>query len=189
LFLSSRRYDSECSSRIRISDPYLDFLPIPDPGVKKAQDPGFATLFVCDTSTGAKQRNFLPWRNRNVLRFRIRSRNRIWTGSNIKCDEKVKKNKKWEAIFPKNNFPTVLTGIGTGTATNHYGSTTLALGLTWRTIQLSFLASSRFSLRFCSSSSFRSLKLFNKRWGGIHKYILLELTLEIEPNLFTQTYQ
>ncbi len=37
-FLSSRKYDPGCSSRIRIPDP--DFLPIPDPGVKKAPDPG-----------------------------------------------------------------------------------------------------------------------------------------------------
>ncbi len=35
-FLSSRKYDPGCSSRIRIPD----FLPIPDPGVKKAPDPG-----------------------------------------------------------------------------------------------------------------------------------------------------
>jgi hypothetical protein len=43
-FLSSRKYDPGCSSRIRI----LTFYPsrIPDPGVKKAPDPGsgFATL-------------------------------------------------------------------------------------------------------------------------------------------------
>jgi hypothetical protein len=44
-FLSSRKYDPGCSSRIpgcssRIPDPNADFLPIPDPGVKKAPDPG-----------------------------------------------------------------------------------------------------------------------------------------------------
>jgi hypothetical protein len=41
-FLNSRKYDPGCSSRIRI----LTFYPsrIPDPGVKKAPDPGFATL-------------------------------------------------------------------------------------------------------------------------------------------------
>jgi hypothetical protein len=41
-FLSSRKYDPGCSSRI----PDPDFLSIPDPGVKKAPDPGsgFATL-------------------------------------------------------------------------------------------------------------------------------------------------
>ncbi len=33
--------------------PDLDFLPIPDPGVKKAPDPRSETLFVCDTGTGA----------------------------------------------------------------------------------------------------------------------------------------
>jgi hypothetical protein len=43
LFLSSRKYDPGCSSRI--PDPDLDFLPIPDLGsrVKKALDPGSAT--------------------------------------------------------------------------------------------------------------------------------------------------
>jgi hypothetical protein len=45
-FLSSRKYDPGCSSRIRI----LTFYPprIPDPGVKKAPDPesGSATLYV-----------------------------------------------------------------------------------------------------------------------------------------------
>jgi hypothetical protein len=41
LFLSSRkyRYDLGCSSRIRIPDPDLEFLPVPDPGVKKAPNP------------------------------------------------------------------------------------------------------------------------------------------------------
>jgi hypothetical protein len=34
-YLSSQKYDPGCSSRIRI----LIFLPIPDPGVKKAPDP------------------------------------------------------------------------------------------------------------------------------------------------------
>jgi hypothetical protein len=37
-FLSSRKYDPVCSSRIRIPD--ADFLPIQDPGVKNAPDPG-----------------------------------------------------------------------------------------------------------------------------------------------------
>jgi hypothetical protein len=41
-FLSSRKYDPGCSSRIRM----LTFYPsrIPDPGVKKTPDPGSATL-------------------------------------------------------------------------------------------------------------------------------------------------
>ena len=41
-FLSSRKYDPGCSSRIRM----LTFYPsrIPDPGVKKAPDPGSVTL-------------------------------------------------------------------------------------------------------------------------------------------------
>ncbi len=38
-FLSSRKYDPDCSSRIRIPDPDPDFLPIPDPGVERAPDP------------------------------------------------------------------------------------------------------------------------------------------------------
>ncbi len=42
LFLSSRKYNPCCSSRIRISDP--DFLPIPDSGVKKVPDPGSPRL-------------------------------------------------------------------------------------------------------------------------------------------------
>jgi hypothetical protein len=39
-FLSYRKYDPGCSSRI----PDPDFLPIPDPGVKKAPDLGSGTL-------------------------------------------------------------------------------------------------------------------------------------------------
>jgi hypothetical protein len=35
MFLSFRNYDPGCSSRIR-----TDFFPFPDPGVKKAPDPG-----------------------------------------------------------------------------------------------------------------------------------------------------
>ncbi len=45
-FLSSRKYDPGCSSRI--PDPDADFQSIPDPGVKKAPDPGSgsATLII-----------------------------------------------------------------------------------------------------------------------------------------------
>jgi hypothetical protein len=45
-FLSSRKYDPGCSSRIRIR--MLTFYPsrIPDPVVKKAPDPGSATLVL-----------------------------------------------------------------------------------------------------------------------------------------------
>jgi hypothetical protein len=40
-FLSSRKYDSGCSSRIRIPDPDPDFLPIPNPGSRgKKGNPG-----------------------------------------------------------------------------------------------------------------------------------------------------
>jgi hypothetical protein len=41
-FLSSRKYDPGCSSRILDPDP--DFLPIPDTGVKKAPDPGSGSV-------------------------------------------------------------------------------------------------------------------------------------------------
>ncbi len=44
LFLSSRKYDLVCLSRIRIPD--LDFLPISEPEAKKAPDPGSATLLA-----------------------------------------------------------------------------------------------------------------------------------------------
>jgi hypothetical protein len=37
MVLSSRKYDP---------DPNLDFLPIPDPGVKKEPDPESASLFI-----------------------------------------------------------------------------------------------------------------------------------------------
>jgi hypothetical protein len=51
LFLSSKKYDPGCSSRI--PDPDADFLPsrIPDPGVKKSPNPGSgsATLNVACT--------------------------------------------------------------------------------------------------------------------------------------------
>jgi hypothetical protein len=45
-FLSSRKYDPGSSSQIRIPDLDTHFLPIPDPdpGVKKAPDPGSETL-------------------------------------------------------------------------------------------------------------------------------------------------
>ncbi len=35
IFLSSRKYHQGCSSRTRISNPDLNYLPIPDPGVKE----------------------------------------------------------------------------------------------------------------------------------------------------------
>jgi hypothetical protein len=43
-FLSSRKYDPGCSSRIRILTFYLS--QIPDPGVKKAPDPGSGSATV-----------------------------------------------------------------------------------------------------------------------------------------------
>jgi hypothetical protein len=49
-FLSSRKYDPGCSSRI--SDPDPDFLPIPDPGVKKAPDPGAGSATLVSFECG-----------------------------------------------------------------------------------------------------------------------------------------
>ncbi len=46
-FLSSRKYDPGCSSRI--PDPDADFLPIPDPGVKKAPDPGSGSATLAES--------------------------------------------------------------------------------------------------------------------------------------------
>jgi hypothetical protein len=46
-FLSSRKYDPGCSSRI--SDPDADFLPIPDPEVKKAPDPGSGSATLLES--------------------------------------------------------------------------------------------------------------------------------------------
>jgi hypothetical protein len=79
-FLSSRKYDPDCSSRIRIPDPDPDYLPIPDPGVKKAPDPGSgsATLVTlpyyffqaCDESkfcTLPRQRKSQMYRIQNVV--------------------------------------------------------------------------------------------------------------------------
>ncbi len=48
-FISSRKYDPGYSSRIQIPDPDHDFLPIPDPGVKKAPDPGFGSATLVTT--------------------------------------------------------------------------------------------------------------------------------------------
>jgi hypothetical protein len=43
-----------------IKDPYLDFLPIPDPGVKKTPDPGSGSLLKCmQFETLLKKKNFL----------------------------------------------------------------------------------------------------------------------------------
>ncbi len=44
IVLGSRKYDPGSSPWIQIPDPHLDFLPIPELGVKKAPDPGSATL-------------------------------------------------------------------------------------------------------------------------------------------------
>ncbi len=45
--LSSRKYDPGCL--FRIPDSNLDFLPIPNPGVKKTPDPGSGTLLKIRT--------------------------------------------------------------------------------------------------------------------------------------------
>jgi hypothetical protein len=63
LFPSSRKYDLGFSSRIQIPD--LDFLPIPDPGVKKARDPG------AKKGTGSRIRNIVTkygWKERQPER-------------------------------------------------------------------------------------------------------------------------
>jgi hypothetical protein len=44
MILISRNYDPGLTSRIIFHLYHLDFLPIPDPGVKKAPDPGSGTL-------------------------------------------------------------------------------------------------------------------------------------------------
>jgi hypothetical protein len=63
-FLSSRKYDSGCSSRIWILTFYSSR--IPDPGVKKAPDPGsgFATLRK-EPVLGNEHSNFRPGSNWN----------------------------------------------------------------------------------------------------------------------------
>jgi hypothetical protein len=43
-FLSSRKYDPGCSSRIRIPESDPDFLPIPDPGSRGQKGTGSVTL-------------------------------------------------------------------------------------------------------------------------------------------------
>ncbi len=48
---TSRKYDPGCSPRIRISDPNPDFLAIPDPGVKKATDPGSGSATLIKRTT------------------------------------------------------------------------------------------------------------------------------------------
>jgi hypothetical protein len=50
-FLSSRKYDPGCSSRIRIPHQDPDFLLIPDPGFKKAPDPGSGSATLTYTYT------------------------------------------------------------------------------------------------------------------------------------------
>jgi hypothetical protein len=59
LFLSSRKYDPGCSSQI--PDPDADFLPIPDPEVKKAPDPGSGS------ATLIRILIFLPIPDRRIL--------------------------------------------------------------------------------------------------------------------------
>ncbi len=43
-FPSPRKYDPGCSSRVRIPDPDLDFLPIPDHGSSGQKNTGSGTL-------------------------------------------------------------------------------------------------------------------------------------------------
>jgi hypothetical protein len=69
LFPSSRKYDPGCSSRIRISD--LDFLPIPDPGVKKAPDP--RTRIRNTEQKLEKKKHFILKATKEKRRIRIRN--------------------------------------------------------------------------------------------------------------------
>jgi hypothetical protein len=63
-FLSSRKYDLGCSSRIPDPDP--DFLPIPDPGFKKAPDPGSGSAKLI---LSMKNDENLPSKCHNTLIF------------------------------------------------------------------------------------------------------------------------
>ncbi len=62
------------SSRIRIPD--LDFLPIPDPGVKKAPDPGSgSTTVLCSNTTVqsstwlTEQKNIYKWARKKKVKY------------------------------------------------------------------------------------------------------------------------
>ncbi len=61
-FLSSRKYGPGCSSRIPDPDPY--FLPIPDPGVKKAPDTVFGSATLKRPVSG-----FVDHNNLNLSRW------------------------------------------------------------------------------------------------------------------------
>jgi hypothetical protein len=63
-FLSSRKYDLDCSSRIRILTFYLS--QIPDPGVKKAPDPGSGSAKLI---LSMKNDENLPSKSHNTLIF------------------------------------------------------------------------------------------------------------------------
>jgi hypothetical protein len=68
--------DPGCLSRIRlypsrIPDPDADFLPIPDPGVKKALDPGSATLNCIKKGEGKYCGKNSPHRRSFVIRVRL----------------------------------------------------------------------------------------------------------------------
>ncbi len=59
-FLSSRKYDPGCSSRIRIPDPDPDFLPIPDPRSRGQKGTGYririCNIVFCTTHLCKKSR-------------------------------------------------------------------------------------------------------------------------------------
>jgi hypothetical protein len=57
-----------------IQDPDLDFLPIPDPGVKKAPDPGSATLLLSP--------NKLNFSMKNIIEVGDRSKKHTFEGTN-----------------------------------------------------------------------------------------------------------
>ncbi len=64
LFLSSRKYDPGCSSRIRITDPDFDFLPVLDPGSRGLK------------GTGSRIRN-TAWKNDQSRKYDPRCLSRI----------------------------------------------------------------------------------------------------------------
>jgi hypothetical protein len=99
LFLSSRKYDPGCSSRIRI----LIFLFIPDPGAKKAQDPGLgsATLLKINFNEGN-----LCLESRSIHKSSVT----IVTG--VSADLQVGLHVASQLVLALKHFPTARTGKG-----------------------------------------------------------------------------
>jgi hypothetical protein len=86
-FLSSRKYDPGCSSRIRIPTFYPSR--IPDPGVKKAPDPGSGSkTLMCREELVMLDQNYYPGQQRGVRQlleqaaFQAALLNRNWHRKN-----------------------------------------------------------------------------------------------------------